>query len=178
MWFRTQTNHLEVVCVCLCVNVRKAVHLELVSDLTCLRRFIARRGKSTSIWSDHGTNFVGANRVLKELHALILSPNTNQTIHEFCSTQGIDWHFITERLWEAAVKSHLTKVVGNSKLDFEEMCTVLEACLNSRPVPHNDDEGIEMLTPGHFLIGRPIPTSERSPKMVFVPKSCSSLLEK
>ncbi len=70
------------VCVFVSMSV-KAVHLELVSDLTCLRRFIARRGKSTSIWSDHGTNFVGANRVLKELHALILSPKTNQTIHEF-----------------------------------------------------------------------------------------------
>ena len=44
----------------------KAVHIELVSDLmseafiACLRRFIARRGKPTLIWSDHGTNFVGA----------------------------------------------------------------------------------------------------------------------
>ena len=52
--------------------------------------------------------------------------------------------------------------MGNSKLDFEEMSTVLaqiEACLNSRPlsaVPTNDDDGIEMLTPGHFLIGRPL----------------------
>ena len=58
-------------------------------------------------------------------------------------------------------KTHL-RVVGNYKLDFEEMSTVLaqvEACLNSRPlgtVPCNDEEGIEMLTPGHFLIGRPI----------------------
>ena len=59
-------------------------------------------------------------------------------------------------------KRHLTKVVGNSKLDFEEMSTVLaqiEACLNSRPlgtIPHNDDDGIEMWTPGHFIIGRPL----------------------
>ena len=50
----------------------KAVHLKLVSDLTteafiaCLRRFIARRGKPSTIWSDHGTNFVGANREIKE----------------------------------------------------------------------------------------------------------------
>ena len=45
----------------------KAVHLELVSDLTseafiaCLRHFIAQRGKQETIMSDHGTNFVGSN---------------------------------------------------------------------------------------------------------------------
>ena len=59
-------------------------------------------------------------------------------------------------------KIHLTRVVGNCKLTFEEMATVLsqiEACLNSRPLgalPPNNDDGVEMLTPGHFLIGRPL----------------------
>ena len=51
----------------------KAVHIEVVSDLTtdaflsCLRHFIARRGKPKTIMSDHGTNFVGADRELKNL---------------------------------------------------------------------------------------------------------------
>ena len=31
-------------------------------------RFVARRGNPSSIWSDHGTNFVGANCILKELY--------------------------------------------------------------------------------------------------------------
>ena len=45
----------------------------MVSDLTTeafiatLRRFIARRSRPSFIWSDHGTNFVGAARELKEL---------------------------------------------------------------------------------------------------------------
>ena len=51
----------------------KAVHIEAVSDLTaeaflaCLRRFIARRGKPKTIFSDRGTNFIGAHRELKNL---------------------------------------------------------------------------------------------------------------
>ena len=47
------------------------------------------------------------------------------------------------------------------KFTFEECYTIItqiEACLNSRPLiaTQGDDDGIEMLTPGHFLIGRPI----------------------
>ena len=82
------------VCVFVSMSV-KAVHLELVSDLStksfiaCLRRFIARRGKPSSIHSDHGTNFIGARRVLKELYAFLLSKETKETICNFCSTQGI-----------------------------------------------------------------------------------------
>ena len=53
------------VCVFISLSV-KAVHLELVSDLTSeafiatLRRFISRCGKPSLTWSDNGTNFVGA----------------------------------------------------------------------------------------------------------------------
>jgi len=48
----------------------KAIHLEAVSDLSsdaflaALKRFISRRGKCTNIYSDNGTNFVGAARKL------------------------------------------------------------------------------------------------------------------
>ena len=66
-------------------------------------------------------------------------------------------------LWEAAVKSfkyHFRRIVGGVWLTFEELTTVLtqiETCLNSRPLtllPHPED-GIEALTPGHFLVGAP-----------------------
>ncbi len=82
----------------------------------------------------------------------------------------IEWSFIPEHaphfggLWESAVRSlktHLRRVLGDAKLTFEELATVLtqvEACLNSRPLvllPIEGD-GIEALTPGHFLIGRPL----------------------
>ena len=92
----------------------------------------------------------------------------NGEVSDFCTSQSIEWSYIPERaphfggLWESAVKSvktHLRRILGEARLTFEEFSTVLtqvEACLNSRPlVPLNsDDDGIEALTPGHFLIGR------------------------
>ena len=149
--------------------------MEAVSDLTSeafiatLRRFIARRGYPTLIWSDNGTNFVGANREIKELHEFLREQQNKGTISDFCSSHKIEWRFIPEHgpnfggLWEAAVKStktHLKRIMGDVKLSFEEFTTVLtqiEACLNSRPLVYTgslDDDSIEILTPGHFLIGQ------------------------
>lgn len=163
------------ICVFVSLTV-KAVHLETVSDLTTeaflalLRRFVARRGKPSLILSDHGTNFVGAARELKDLADFLSLQNTQGGISDFCSCQHIAWDFLPEHaphfggIWEAAVKSlktHLRRVTGNIRFTFEELTTLLtqiEACLNSRPlVPlPSDDDGIEVLTPGHFLIARPI----------------------
>ena len=164
------------VCVFVSLSV-KAIHLELVSDLTtqafiaALRRFIARRGKPRLLWSDHGSNFVGAAQNLAELVSFLSQKQAQGEISDFCSSQSIEWRFIPQHaphfggLWEAAVKSfktHLKKVMGNVKLTFEELTTTLtqiESCLNSRPLvprPSDDDDGVEVLTPGHFLIGRPL----------------------
>ena len=154
----------------------KTVHLELMSELTteafraCLRRFISRRGETNSYMSDHGTNVVGAAQEIKELIAFLKTQRSQDAISEFCSTQNIQWKFIPEHtphfggLWEAAVKSrktHLRRVIGSVKLTFEEFTTVLaqvESCLNSRPLVSLplDDDGTGALTPGHFLIGRPL----------------------
>ena len=59
------------------------------------------------------------------------------------------------------MKYHLKRVTANVKLTFKGYSTVLaqvEACLNSQPLVALpcDGEGIGILTPGHFLIGRPI----------------------
>jgi len=53
--------------------VTKAVQIEFVTSLTteiflaALRRFIARRGKLKTIYSDNGTNFQGAANELHEI---------------------------------------------------------------------------------------------------------------
>jgi hypothetical protein len=51
----------------------KAVHLEVVSDLTttafllAYRRFVSRRGLCAEVYSDNGTTFVGADAELRRL---------------------------------------------------------------------------------------------------------------
>ena len=154
----------------------KAVHIEPVSDLStdgfiaALRRFIAHRGKLTVIWSDHGSNLVGAARELKELYQFLNDGKAQDAIMDYCFLQGIHWKFTPEQvpqfggLWEAAVKSfkgHFRKIVGEVKLTFEELSTVacqIEACMNSRPLTQLREpaDGLEVLTPGHLLIGRPL----------------------
>ena len=131
-----------------------------MANIATLRHFIAQRGKPFVIWSDHGTNFVGATRELKQL---MENPEMRQVICGYCSNQGIQWKFIPEQspnfggLWKEAVKSFKFHV----KVNFERLTTITtqtEACLNSRPLtplPEISDE-IEALTPSHFIISCPL----------------------
>ncbi|GFV85651.1 integrase catalytic domain-containing protein [Trichonephila clavipes] len=164
-------------------NVLKAVHLEIVSDLTTdavlvtLKRFVARRGKCATISSDNAKNFVGANRELKRLHNLLKFPE--EKLSSYLSSEGISWNFMPLRApnfgghWEAGVKSfkfYLKRAVGNLKMTLEEFLTIItqiEGILNSRPItPLSEDiDDLEVLTPGHFLIGRPI-TSISEPNLL------------
>ena len=86
------------ICIFVALSV-KAVHLELVSDLTtdaflaAVRRFVAHRKKPSLLWSDHGTNFIGASREIKELITLLQEKRNQGLISDFCSSQGIVWKF-------------------------------------------------------------------------------------
>ena len=178
------------ICVCVSLSI-KAIHLKLVSELTSeafiasLRRFNARHSRPRTMWSDHGTNFIGANREIKEMVIFLKQQQVRERESQFCSDEGINWKFMPEcalhfgGLWEAAVKSmksHLRRVVGDNKLTFEEYTTLLtqvESCLNSRPlVPlsNGNDEQCEALTPVHFLIGKPL-ESLPDPSSSFQPMS-------
>ncbi|XP_063540322.1 uncharacterized protein LOC134749332 [Cydia strobilella] len=138
------------VCLFICM-VTKAIHLEVVSELTsrgfleAFKRFTSRRGRCLEIYSDNGTNFVGAAKELKDLFNAQKSAII-QEVAESLALNGTTWHFIPPRspnfdgLWEAGIKStkyHIKRVIGESTLTFEEMATLLsqiEACLNSRPI--------------------------------------------
>jgi len=120
------------------------------------------------LFSDCGTNFVGANAELRQLFAA--STREGRIIAEEMANSRVTWRFNPPAaphfggLWEAVVKStkyHLRRVLGDTILTFEEMTTLLaqiEACLNSRPLSAltDDPEDLAALTPGHLLIGAPI----------------------
>ncbi|XP_071580460.1 uncharacterized protein [Temnothorax nylanderi] len=151
-----------------------AVHLEAVSDYTteaflaAFRRFTSRRGLCAEVFPDCDTNFVGTDRVLREVFRAA-SPD-GRRIANAATAEGIKWHFNPPAaphfggLWEAAVKStkhHLRRVIGETTLTFEELSTFLaqvEAWLNSRPLQalSDDPDDVSALTPGHFLIGAPL----------------------
>ncbi|CAK1584061.1 unnamed protein product [Parnassius mnemosyne] len=162
------------ICLFVCMATR-AVHLEAVTDLTsqgflaAFKRFVSRRGHCADLYSDNGTNFVGAAR---ELRTLVAQENSTMTreIAESLATAGTNWHFIPPRaphfggLWESGIKStkhHLKRVIGTETLTYEEISTLLyqiEACLNSRPLSQvsTNAQDPTPLTPGHFIIGEPL----------------------
>lgn len=68
----------------------RAVHLELdVGDLSteaflnALKRFTARRGKISHIYSDNATNFTGAAKELQELHSLFEDEQHKNKLRKF-----------------------------------------------------------------------------------------------
>lgn len=166
----------------------KAVHLEVVSDLTAktflaaLDRFTARRGKSLNIYSDNGGNLVGANNELKELYDALASEFS--TISEHLVNSSTTWHFMPPNspsfggLHEAgiqSVKHHLKRILGTRVVTFEELDTVfkrIEAVLNSRPLCplSTDPSDLEALTPGHFLVGHAL-SALPEPNLVDTPQN-------
>lgn len=154
----------------------KAIHLELVSDLTteaflaALDRFVNRRGLVRKIMSDNATNFAGASKELHQLFLMFRDDVSRAKINDSLLKREIEWEFIPPRspnfggLWEAGVKvvkSHLTRTLGNAVLTFEEFATVLthvEAIVNSRPLYALSEDPNEPLpiTPAHLLHLKPL----------------------
>lgn len=143
--------------------VYRAVHLELVTSLSTdaflqgLRRFIARRGRCSVIYTDQGTNFRGTARALQSLDWEAIQAN--------CAAQQIKWNFNPPSApwyggwWERLIrvlKDLLKRNLGKASLNYEEMLTVLADCegtINQRPLTYTseDPEEPRPLTPAHFL---------------------------
>lgn len=159
-------------CLFVCLAT-KAIHLELTSDLTtecfiaAFKRFIGRRGHCAVLYSDRGTNFIGAKTQLDEIYSLLESQEYLDGFQRELLSNRVEWKFNAPSsphfggIWESnikCVKKHLLKVVGSQILTYEELYTVLvqiEALLNSRPLYCLSPDPSEplALTPSHFLTG-------------------------
>ncbi|CAK1547419.1 unnamed protein product [Leptosia nina] len=151
-----------------CLTTR-AIHLELVPTLStdsmimALRRFAARRGAPRVLYSDNGTNFIGANRELKEAWEALAKDNLATEAEKL----GVHWKFIPPGApnmggaWERMVRSikvALEATLRERRPREEVLHTLLleaEHIVNSRPLTNlTDNAEEEALTPNHFLIGR------------------------
>lgn len=172
---RGQRSQKAYLCVFICMTTR-AVHVEVAPDLTtdsflnAFKRFISRRGPVERLYSDHGTNFVGAKAYLHELQQFLNSDAFTSDFRAELANNRISWEMIPPNAphfgggWEAAIKSfktHLFRVIGSQILTYEELLTVLcqvEAILNSRPLGILSEDPSEPLplTPAHFLNMTPL----------------------
>ena len=151
-----------------CLTTR-AVHLETVPSLetsscvTGIERFIARRGTPSTIWSDNGTNFVGAEKFL-----LACIRSWNGRAPTIFSHKAVNWKFNPPGAshhgssWKRLVRSLkrvLYDILGSRRVTEEVLGTALclvEQALNSRPITpvSTDSRALEALTPNHFLLGQ------------------------
>uniref|UniRef100_A0A182W8E0 Integrase catalytic domain-containing protein n=1 Tax=Anopheles minimus TaxID=112268 RepID=A0A182W8E0_9DIPT len=134
-----------------------------MSCILAIRNFIARRGQPRTLYSDRGTNFVGAKNELENIRSRI---DSEKIMREFI-TNDTEWVLIPPLSphmggsWERqirTVKKNLLAVATLKKLSDETLLNFLievEQTVNSHPLTHVpvDDDSAPALTPNHFLLG-------------------------
>ena len=158
------------VCLFTCA-VSRAVHLEIVIDLTlecflqAFRRFTSRRSLPRVMMSDNATTFLAAG---EELQSLLSSA----ALADNLARRGVEWRFIPKRapwfggFWERLIgltKSAMKRVLGRTHATLESLRTLVtevEAVLNNRPITYSSPDVDDPcpITPAHLLYGRPIVT--------------------
>ena len=154
-------------CIFTCLTTR-AIHLELAFDLSTdsflnvLRRFAARRRSIRHLYSDNGTNFVGAEKLLRDEY----TKYDQNRVRDQMAIAGIEWTFNPPLAshfggaWERMIRTIrkiLTTISPGPVYSEDVIRTVLidiEAMINSRPLTpvifHDVEE--RPLTPNDLLM--------------------------
>ena len=152
-----------------CFNTR-AVHLEAVSSMSTAEfilafvRFVNRYGIPLAIYSDNAKSFLQAGGLIQNLLSFSefeekfrTASISHKTIPVYAAWYGAVW----ERMIKT-VKECFAKVIGRYTPSHSEFVTVLsdvQKVLNNRPLTFRSQENeVDIITPNHFLVGRPIPS--------------------
>lgn len=151
------------ICLYTC-SVYRAVHLEIVESLSTVdflssfRRFVARRGRPSIVYSDNGKNFVGAHNLFNSLDWKLVDRYASVSkIQRIFNPPAAPWW---GGFWERCIgmmKQLLRRVLGNKVVTYVELETVLtevEAAINSRPLGYVSENPTDLrpLTPSMFLM--------------------------
>ena len=166
---RGKARFKRYLCLFACMNTR-AVHLEMAygldtdSFLNAFYRMTSRRGFPVQVISDNGTNFVGAEKELRNL----VNALDKTKVQELTVNRGVVWKFnppsaphfngVHEILIKAA-KRAMFHVMNKADLTDEELMTAIvgaEGLMNSRPITYQSSnvDDAEPLTPNHFLFNQ------------------------
>ena len=150
-----------------CFNTR-AIHLECVDSMTTSEfilafvRFSNRLGIPSNIYSDNAKSFLQAGGIIQNFlsssdfeERFRTASISHKTIPVYAAWYGAVW----ERMIKT-VKECFAKVIGRYTPSHSEFITVLsdvEKVLNNRPLTYRSQENeVDIITPNHFLVGRPI----------------------
>ena len=148
--------------------VYRCVYLDVVDSISAeeflqsLERFTWTCGRPNLIYSDNGTNFVGAHNLMEELDW--------ETVTRLSGVRAIKWRFNPPTAswwggwWERLVRSTkdlLRRMIGRAKLTRKELVHCLCAIsytMNNRPLTTltEDVQDLRPLTPAMFLRDLPV----------------------
>ena len=145
----------------------RAIHVEIAEDASaeafarCFIRFTARRGSSSLLISDNGSNLVHFSKDL-------LSISEDAFTKDLLIKERVEWKFIPVRaafmggMYERLIglfKTVIKRSIGRNLLtldEFSTVCAYAEASCNDRPLYYvsRQDTGTVPLTPNMLIFGR------------------------